>query len=267
MMANELFHKWLKIPYTLHVHTDQKVANPRATILFLHGIGNSGAAWDDILAGLPKDVRLITIDLLGFGESQRPNWAVYNAKTQARSVMATFLKLRLRGQIIIVGHSLGSLVAVEIAKRYPLLVRSLVLFSPPFYKPETTRTSPDRALKEIYTLIQKHPGQFLRISSMAVKLGLTNKSFSLTEDEAPLFMNALEASIINQTSLKDVAKLTVPIQILYGQFDPVVLGKNIRTLAKTNHNISATSVLAAHEVKGRFVAPAIKAITNAADKK
>jgi len=266
-VANEVFHKWLRIPYTLHVHTDQKVANPRATVLFLHGIGNSGAAWDEIIDGLPKDLRLITIDLLGFGESQRPDWAVYSAKTQARSVMATFLKLRLRGQIIIVGHSLGSLVAVEIAKRYPLLVRSMVLFSPPFYKLDSTKPSPDKALREIYTLAQKHPGQFLRISSMAVKLGLTNKSFSLTEDEAPLFMNALEASIVNQTSLKDAAKLTVPIHILYGQFDPVVIGKNIRTLAKTNPNISARSVLAAHEFKGRFVPPAINAIINATKQK
>jgi pimeloyl-ACP methyl ester carboxylesterase len=184
--------------------------------------------------------------------------------------MATFLKLRLRGQIIVVGHSLGSLVAVEIAKRYPLLVRSLVLFSPPFYKIDVSRLSKpsfDKALKEIYTLAQKHPGQFLRISSLAVKLGLTNKSFSLTEDEAPLFMNALEASIVNQTSLDDAAKLRVPIHILYGRLDPVVIGKNIRSLAKTNQNIKASSVLAAHEVKGRFTTPAIKAIVDAIEQK
>ncbi len=253
------------------MHTDQNVAKPRATILFLHGIGNSGAAWDDIVAGLPDDLRLITIDLLGFGQSQRPDWAVYSAKTQARSVMATFLKLRLRGQVIIVGHSLGSLVAVEIAKRYPLLVRSLVLFSPPFYKLDESKRarvpSPDRMLKEIYTLAQKHPGQFLRISSLATKLGLTNKSFSLTEDEAPLFMNALEASIVNQTSLGDAAKLDIPIHIIYGLLDPVVIGKNIRLLAKENKNVAVTSVVAAHEVKGRFVSPAIEAIIQATNQK
>ena len=65
--------------------------------------------------------------MLGFGQSPRPQWAVYDAKTQARSVIATLLKLRFSTPLTIVGHSLGALVAIEMALRYPLLVKKLFL--------------------------------------------------------------------------------------------------------------------------------------------
>ena len=266
-MWDVITHKWLQVPYALHVHTDNHIENPRATVLFIHGIGNSGAAWQDTMKGLPGDVRLITIDLLGFGRSKQPPWAVYSAKTQARSVLATFLKLRVRGRVIIVGHSLGALVAVEIAKRYPLLVRSLILCSPPFYKvdPKKRNLLPrsDDILKEMYRIASRYPDQIVRLSTVAVKLGLVNDSFNLTRDNAPTYMNALESTIINQTSLQDALKLTVPTRIIHGQLDPVVVGKNLRYLVKENRHITLTNVLAGHEVKGLFVKATTKAINEA----
>lgn len=263
-MLDKIVHQWLRVPYSLHVHTDQRVKKPRATILFIHGIGNSGTAWDDVISRLPSDLRLVTIDLLGFGHSQRPSWIVYDAATQARSVIATFLKLRIRGKVIIVGHSLGSLVAVEIAKRYPLLVKSLILCSPPFYHLDTEKKqlfpSSDRILNDLYRQVKKHPEEVVKLAAFALKLGLVNKSFSLTHNDAPAYMNALEASIINQTSLNDAIRLKVPMQILYGKLDPVVVLKNLRTLERSNASATVTTLLAAHEVQG---ATFIRAVTDA----
>src|SRR5438094_99045 len=129
-MMSAIIHRWLRLPYTLHVRYNKKPKKPHATVLFIHGLGNTGDAWKEVIDKLPDDIRVISIDLLGFGQSPRPNWAVYNAKTQARSVLATFLKLRLRTPVYVVGHSLGALVGIEVAKRYPLLVKGLVLCSP-----------------------------------------------------------------------------------------------------------------------------------------
>ncbi|QQG50429.1 MAG: alpha/beta fold hydrolase [Candidatus Saccharibacteria bacterium] len=259
-MWDELVHRWLKIPYTLNVRVDQRVKKPRATILFIHGIGNSGEAWNDVVSRLPSDLRVITVDLLGFGSSHRPPWAVYNARLQARSVIATFLKLRVHGPVIIVGHSLGSLIAVEIAKKYPLLVRSLILCSPPFYKVDETKRillpSSDKILRDIYRTARRYPEQFVQISMLAVKLGLVNASFNLSKDNADTYMNALESSIINQTSLQDATGLSVPTKIIYGKLDPVVVARNLKYLAKANSNITVSSVIASHEIRGAFI-PAI----------
>ncbi|MDN5274501.1 MAG: lipase 1-like protein [Candidatus Saccharibacteria bacterium] len=271
-IRDTLVHRWFKVPYALHIHTDQHGKNSKATVLFIHGIGNSGAAWKEVTHRLPDHIRVISIDLLGFGDSKRPPWAVYSVKTQARSVLATLFKLRITHPIIIVGHSLGALVAVEIAKRYPLLVRSLILCSPPFYQidEEKRRLIPrsDNALREIYMLAHKHPEQFLRISTLAARLGLVNKAFNLTTDNVSTYMNALESSIINQTSLKDAMKLALPIQIINGRLDPVVVGKNLRNLKKANANVSLASILASHEIKGPiYINAVISAVLSSLEKR
>jgi pimeloyl-ACP methyl ester carboxylesterase len=260
-MWDTLAHRWFKIPYALYVSTYSKAKKPRATILFIHGIGNSGAAWEGVIAQLPDDLRLVTIDLLGFGESKRPAWLVYDAKTQARSVLATYLKLRLSGKVIVVGHSLGALVAIEIAKRYPLLVKALVLYGPPFYKVDATKkyllASSDKLLRDLYRLVKNHPHETVKIAALALKLGLVNKTFRLTHETAPAYVNALEASIINQTSLSDALKITAPTQIIYGRFDPVVLLKNLRFIEKHNPRVHVTTILAAHEVQGTVATKAV----------
>lgn len=269
-MWDELVHRWLRVPYSLHVHADKHAKKHRATILFIHGIGNTGAAWDEVIAQLPGDIRLITVDLLGFGNSKRPKWAIYNAKIQARSVIATFLKLRITEPIIIVGHSLGALVAVEFATQYPLLVRSLILCSPPFYKVNQEKRqklpSSDEILRNIYRTAKKHPEQIIQISALAAKLGLVNKSYNLTEENAYSYMAALESSIINQTSLLDATNLSMPTQIIYGRLDPVVVMDNLKKLAKINSNITVSSVLASHDVRGLFAPAVAGAIENAVRK-
>lgn len=205
---------------------------------------------------MPKDVRIIGIDLLGFGNSPRPDWVVYDAKTQARSVGLTLLGMRLTQQPILVGHSLGALVAVEVAKRYPLLPRRLVLCSPPFYKPESNGQglpSSDDMLRQLYRTVKKHPERLEQLSPVAVKLGLANKALNITKDNVSSYIGALESSIINQTSLKDVAKLRVPIDIFYGAFDPVVIKRHITDLAKVKSTVTATRLNAGHEVVGGYV--------------
>ena len=272
-MWDKLIHKWLRIPYALHVHTDRRsLKKPQATVLFLHGIGNSGDAWRDVIKDLPDDIRVVVIDLLGFGHSPRPDWAIYNAKTQARSVAATFLKLGIRQPVIIVGHSLGALVAVEVAKRYSLAVRSLILCSPPFYKAseEKQRLLPsyDSLIKNLYSLAKRHPREFVAISQLAVKLGMVNSSYNVTHENTPIYMNALTASIINQTTLHDAVKLTVPTRILYGRLDPVIVIPNLKWLAQHNKQIDLKPItLAGHEMFGPYIATIRKEIESASQRK
>lgn len=266
-MLDTFTHRWLKVPYTLHVRRDRRVKNPRATILFIHGIGNNGSVWDDVIDKLPDDLRVITIDLLGFGASPKPTWAIYNAKTQANSVIMTFFKLRIRQPVIIVGHSLGSLIAVEFATRYPLAVRSLVLCSPPFYRQDpTTRIllpAPDKVLKDVFTTIQHYPDQLIRVSALAVRYKLVNKTFDINDKNVHSYIGALRSSIVNQTSFDDAQRLTVRTRILHGTLDPVVVYKNLKLLKKSNTLISLTNTPAAHEIKGWYVDATVKAIDQA----
>ncbi len=263
-MFDSVIHRWLRVPYSLHVRHYRKLKKPRATVLFIHGIGNSGDAGHDVIERLPKDVRIVTIDLLGFGNSPQPKWAIYNAKTQANAVLATYLKLRITSQVIIVGHSLGALVGIEIAKRYPLLVDSLILCSPPLYDTNDTKNTilpkSDRLLRQLYKSAQRRPEEFVRLSAFAMKYKLINRSFSVTAESVEYYMAALESTIVNQTAYDDAYKLKTPTLIIKGTLDPFVVNRNLRKLVKTNHNIKMATVIAGHEVRGLFVLAVVKAI-------
>lgn len=263
-MFDSIVHRWLRVPYALNVRYNQKPKKPRATVLFIHGIGNTGDAWQDVINRLPSDIRIVTIDLLGFGNSPRPKWALYNAKSQANAVLATYLKLRITSQVIVVGHSLGALVAIEMAKRYPLLIDSLILCSPPLYDTNDSKNTilprTDKVLRNIYKSVQTRPEEFLRLSAFAMKYKLVNKSFNVTAENVDSYMAALESMIVNQTSYEDAFNLRVPTRILRGTVDPFVIPRNLKRLTKANPNISMTQVIAGHEVRGLFVLAVSKEI-------
>ena len=264
-MFDQLIHRWLRVPYSLHTVV-KKNSKTGPTILFIHGIGNSGKVWDEVIAQLPDGVRTVTVDLLGFGKSPRPAWITYNAKTQARSVLATYLKLRLRGRVLVVGHSLGSLVAVELARRYPLLVRGLILCSPPFYHLEDGERQllpkPEKVLRSIYKVLKNHPDEFLKVAGLALRYRLITEAFDVTKDSVGAYMATLEAAIINQTAMRDVQKLNLPIDILHGLFDPVVIGQNLVWLAKTRPNIKLHHIASGHDISGPMISATVKAVNN-----
>lgn len=264
-MWQKFFHKWLKAPYILHRHTFRSPKHPKATVLLLHGIGNSWKSWETIAAQLPRGARIVAIDLLGFGSSPKPNWKTYNVKDQADSIITTLLKDGLFGPIIVVGHSLGSLVAVELARRYPYSVKSLVLCSPPFYRPRNDEKfyHPERTLRWLYKLIHDNPVQSSKIlQAIDEKKLWPDPGFVIDEAGTVTFLTTLDAAIINQTSLGDATKLKQPIRVIYGKLDPFIVEANIKQLAKHNPHVKLTVLpYAGHEVRGGFVAHIVNAVT------
>lgn len=256
--VQHFLHRFLKLPYRLNVQYVHRVKKPRATIVFLHGIGSSGAEWQDVVAHLPENISVVTIDLLGFGQSPKPEWARYDANEQARSVIATLLRQPITGRVTIVGHSLGALVAVEVAKRYPLLVSSLVLCSPPFYNPDRDGKlpNPDRILQNLFNQVERNQEYFLKFASVAIKYKLVNPAFSVTEENLPSYIQTLKSSIISQSAFDDIQTIKRPITIIYGSLDPLVIDRNLKEIAKANPNVTLSRILVGHEIIGRFV-PAV----------
>ncbi len=251
--VDTLMHRWLHVPYRLHSVRFRSPKAPRYTIILLHGLGNSSKSWRTIARQLPSDVRVIGIDLLGFGESPKPTWATYTMATQVRAIARTVVALRLNQRVTVIGHSMGALVAIELAKRYPLVIKQLVLCSPPLYSDNSDKTfNQDRILRDFYESLRQHPDRLQRVAPMAAKLGIVGTSFNIQGRRVQHYVAALEAGIIHQTSLVDAGQLRLPITILYGTFDPVVIGSRIRELARSHTNIIVKSFPVGHEITGRF---------------
>lgn len=264
-MWDKFIHKILHIPYVLNVVEFSTPKKPLATIIFIHGIGSSSKMWTKMAKQLPGTVRCIGVDLLGFGESPKPSWKPYSAKTQADSVLATLIRLNIRGPVIVVGHSLGALVAVEFTKRYKYKVKKLILCSPPFYRPVSSKTlvaQPEQLLRTIYKTVQNNPKNSKKLLKFISKYNYLNAGFKVDDTTFASYLASLEAAIVNQSSLEDAVKIKKPIEIFSGHFDVLVVDTNIRYLQKHGHNITLTFLAAGHEVAGRYRIKVQKSIEN-----
>lgn len=266
-MWDKLIHRLFRVPYVLNSVEFRSPKKPIATVIMIHGIGSSTKMWTGAVKLLPHNVRIVAVDLLGFGSSPKPHWRTYSAYAQANNLVATMLALRLSGPIIIVGHSLGSLVAVEFARRYRLAVKSLVLVSPPFYKHDAGEKRSvlqrKRILRAVHATMDAHPGAAERLLKLLSRYNLADKGFNPDNVDLPAYLATLETAIINQTTLRDVKRLKCPIRIITGKLDPLVPERNISELAKSKNNISWTSIVAAHEVYGLMVPAVCRAVGDA----
>ena len=98
------------------------------TAVFLHGFGESHDAWqrNGIVAALHHRFRVVALDVRGHGESEKPYVADAYGRELAADVVRVLDALQVH-RAHVVGYSLGALIALDVAVRYPDRVASVVL--------------------------------------------------------------------------------------------------------------------------------------------
>jgi len=94
-------------------------------LVLLHGFDGSLHWWDAVTPALAAKYRVIRFDLLGFGGSAKPSGG-YSMEHQAELVDEALHKLGVK-KALIVGHSMGGLVATALATRDRPLAAGIVL--------------------------------------------------------------------------------------------------------------------------------------------
>lgn len=103
-------------------------------LLFLHGFGSALTQWQENLVPLSHSRMVYALDLIGFGGSEKAaaNYKVGLWVEQVYDFWRSFI-----GQpIVLVGHSLGALVALSVAAAHPDMVKGLVLLTLPAARQE-----------------------------------------------------------------------------------------------------------------------------------
>ncbi|MFQ5933732.1 MAG: alpha/beta fold hydrolase [Dehalococcoidia bacterium] len=108
-----------------HVTIRYLAAGSGPPVLLIHGLGNSVAVWRNNIGPISKNHRTIALDLPGHGLSSTYN-GQYNLSF-AVEFMGQFLDHLSLPEASLVGSSLGGLVAMRTALKFPKRVRSLVL--------------------------------------------------------------------------------------------------------------------------------------------
>jgi pimeloyl-ACP methyl ester carboxylesterase len=98
-------------------------------VLAIHGLGATKASFLPTVAALAPSHRVIALDLPGFGESDKPLGAPYDARFFAKAVLALVEELALERPHL-VGNSLGGRVALEVALHAPERIGRIGLLAP-----------------------------------------------------------------------------------------------------------------------------------------
>jgi pimeloyl-ACP methyl ester carboxylesterase len=113
------------------------------TVLLLHGRNFPSSYWEPTIRGLAEaGYRVVAPDQIGFGKSSKPGFA-YSFDAMARATIALMDSLRIE-RFDLVGHSMGGMLAVRLARAYGPRIDRLVLYSPigledyRFYVPPVT---------------------------------------------------------------------------------------------------------------------------------
>lgn len=254
---DRIVHRWLRIPYRLSVRY-KRLRRPFATTyVLIHGLADTGALWQPLLAQLPKQSNYIVVDLLGHGESPQPHdESIYRASEQARHVLTTCVAAGLSGPVVLIGHSFGALVATEFSHMYRGIVRQEVLVSPPIYRDETGSRRDwlrqDKLLRSVYRQVLKTPNLVVAGYELGDKLGALGFSHTqLSKNTFAGFENTLRAGVISQRTGRLLRHITIPTTIIYGRLDPLLVARNFTALARVNSCITVRPLSTGHAIRER----------------
>jgi 3-oxoadipate enol-lactonase len=195
------------------------------TVLMLHGIGGGHLSFAPQVETLASSgYRAVAWDMPGYGRSTPIE--PYNFKGLAQSCIALIEALNC-GDVVLVGHSMGGMVAQEVMARRPELVSKLVLCgtSPSFGKADgewqrefiAQRTAPLDSGKSMAELAEVLVPQIVGPGSLPEGVRLATHCMSLVP--ASTYRRALEA-LVTFDRRANLPRIQVPTLVVAGERDP-----------------------------------------------
>lgn len=187
--------------------------------------------WDFFVAEYSKKYRVITIDLLGHGETECLGY-VHTMEDMADAVYAILHELRIR-KAIFMGHSMGGYVALAFAELYPDMMKGIVLQnSTSRADSDERKLNRDRAIKAV----KQNATAFVRMSianlfDEELRERLADDIEHLREQAVKTPLQGIVAALEGMKIRKDreVILHFAPYPIL------LVLGKHDQSLIYTEH--------------------------------
>jgi pimeloyl-ACP methyl ester carboxylesterase len=214
------------------------------TVLMLHGIGGGHLSFAPQVETLASSgYRAVAWDMPGYGHSAPIE--PYNFKGLAQSCIALIESLNC-GDVALVGHSMGGMVAQEVMARRPELVSKLVLCgtSASFGKPEgewqrafiAQRTAPLDAGKSMAELAEVLVPQMVGPGSLPEGVRLATHCMGLVP--ASTYRRALEA-LVTFDRRTNLPRIHAPTLVVAGEHDrnapPAVMKKMADAIPRSTY--------------------------------
>lgn len=173
----------------------------KRNLLILHGWKSSLTDWAEVARRLGDRYRVWLVDLPGFGGTAKPrdDWGIYEyADFTAKFMQSLGLK-----KAVVLGHSFGGRVAILLASRYQQLVTGLILVD-----------AAGMEIKGVKAKMYKSITWALRWLPQEWKNKLGSRDYREAGEMRRMFVK-----IVNQSLRNELADITTPTLIVWGEKD------------------------------------------------
>jgi pimeloyl-ACP methyl ester carboxylesterase len=235
------------------------------TVVLLHGRSFPSSYWEPTIKALTEaGYRVVAPDQIGFGKSSKPTFA-YSFDAMARSTIALLDSLPV-ARFDLVGHSMGGMLAVRLARAYGSRIDHLALYSPigledyRFYVPPVTDeelANNERALSADGYRKQLMTNYALSLPSSAIEPFVQLREEIKESGEYPRWLKSFVASyqmIYSQPAAHEIPLIDRPTLFIMGANDHNAPGGPFappELRAKMGQNADLAQALAARMANAR----------------
>ncbi len=237
---------------TLYHCSYSRTENPSKQVLFVHGWGMNSGIWNDILPVLVSQLpeyQFTVVDLPGHGRSS----PLKPGLTSASLADALQPLLSVKQSNIIVGWSMGALVAIDLAAIFRDDIHQLVLVgaTPRFVQNDDWPDAVEAKLFQSFanSLQKDHRAtlkRFLAIQALGSPsakqdIKKIQSQLSLQGEADPVALQQGLQILLNEDKRELLASLTIPVTFIAGQRDTLVKLRALKQLAQSS-NISLQTI-------------------------
>jgi pimeloyl-[acyl-carrier protein] methyl ester esterase len=218
-------------------------------LVLLHGWGVNSGVWKPFIDIIKDEFCITTIDLPGYGLNHLKLPTPYNLQTISKTVAE-----HLPANCILIGWSLGGLVAQQIAHTYPEKLKQLILIcsSPKFSKsinwPGIEPTILNYFAQQLELDFSKTLERFLAIQAMgSPDTRQDTKKIKQALQQYPLPSSVALAAgldmLLNIDLREKLKELSIPCQMFFGRLDTLVPDKVACLVQQLNAKITIEVIL------------------------
>jgi len=235
------------------------------TVVLMHGKNFCAGSWEATIRHLTgAGYRVIAPDQIGFCKSTKPARYQYGLHTLAANTHALLEKLGVERPILI-GHSMGGMLAMRYAIQYPGTLSKLVLVNPIGLEDWRAKGVPNATVDELYAAERKTTRASIKAYQQQTYyagtwrpgydkwVGMLASMYEGEGGAVTAWHQALTADMIfNQPVVHELERINVPTVLMIGGKDTTALGKNRAdsALAATLGDYPALGRAAAARIRG-----------------
>jgi pimeloyl-ACP methyl ester carboxylesterase len=193
-------------------------------LVILHGLGNNSQSWKKQLASLSEQFTVIAWDAPGYGKSSDPKEELKDF-SQFADVLKGFIEGLNYETVNLLGHSMGSAIALGFCKRYPQMVDKLIIANATRGAAALSEVENEFRLKNrlnnIDTLDPKELAK-LRVKELLAPEhdpAVKKEAERIMSQVRPMGYRSVAYSLSNLNQMDFLAQIKVPTLVICGEMD------------------------------------------------